>query len=111
MEEAITSLKQTLKEITNLISAINSLLGAGTIKFKNKIIKFSIINNSIFEEESLYGENLFIVMSNYDNYINTSDYLSYLNLINSDKNKNYHELDEVSRFVEKIGDNFKEKLS
>ena len=79
-------------------------------KFKNKIIKFSIINNSIFEEESLYGENLFIVMSNYDNYINTSDYLSYLNLINSEKNKNYHELDEVSRFVEKIGDNFKRKI-
>ena len=41
MEEAITSLKQTLKEITNLISAINSLLGAGTIKnLKIKLLNF-----------------------------------------------------------------------
>ena len=76
------------------------MVGA-TKNMKNKIEKFSIITNEVYEDKSDYGDKIYIIMNNYDNYIYSADYFTSIDLINSEKNKNYVELHEISKFVDK----------
>ena len=48
-------------------------------------------------------------MNNYDNYIYSADYFTSIDLINSEKNKNYVELHEISKFVDKLNPEIRKK--
>lgn len=76
-------------------------------KFKKKIMKFSIINNNVFEEKSLFKENISIIMSGYDDFISFPSIGNYL-LIK--KNNSYKELDEISNVLNILNTDIKKKI-
>ena len=84
--------------------------GWGYKKYENKIEKFSIITNEVYEDKSDYGDKIYIIMNNYDNYIYSADYFTSIDLINSEKNKNYVELHEISKFVDKLNPEIRKKI-
>ena len=79
-------------------------------KFRDKTKKFSIVNNEIYQEKSLYGENIYLIMNNYDNYIYSADYNTSIDLLNSEKKKNYTELYEISQFLNNLKDDIRKKI-
>ena len=76
-------------------------------KYKNKIIKFGVLDNKIFPEKNSNKKDLSLVMCNFQNYIINGDYFEYLSLFRSEKTKNYIELNVIENFFDK----FKKKIN
>ena len=79
-------------------------------KYEKKIEKFSIITNQVYKDKSIYGDKIYLILNNFDNYIYSADYVTSIDLINSEKNKNYTELHEVSKFLEKLNPEIRKKI-
>ncbi len=79
-------------------------------KYEKKIEKFSIISNEVYNDKSIYGDKIYVILNNYDNYLYSADCFTSIDLINSEKNKNYAELYEVSKFLENLNPEIRKKI-
>ena len=84
------------------------MVGA-TKNMKIKLKSFQLSLMKVYEDKSDYGDKIYIIMNNYDNYIYSADYFTSIDLINSEKNKNYVELHEISKFVDKLNPEIRKK--
>ena len=81
-------------------------------KNNKKVISFSILNQNITNKQLRKNKkNFCITMNNHDQYAHTNEPSTILNLIKSEKNLNYRELNSLTIFLKGIKKDIKKRIT